>query len=310
MEQKTELLSKILRELESEIGTRDLSILILNALISAIQSFKADDAECFCKQFSQLVCVVSNTEPKFGVLNYDFAKLVKEFERSICKRDFSEKKWKSIAIARVKEILTYGREQKRILIKNSEEIDVEGKTILIHDHSHTVQDVLVHYKHLGRHFNVIIAEQDFDKTHGNIERMHKARIPFEVVPAYMLSHIYDSIDMAFFGAVTLKDSMNFVMSPGTHGVISEFHVDKIPVYMFISTRKFSLWESKTRGEIFIHKHKRDHHSKPIQYDRIKYSHDRVPLSMFKRVVTNQGVFTPSEVKKVFDTRMKKYGDIC
>ncbi len=32
------------------------------------------------------------------------------------------------------------------MVENSEEIDVEGKTILIHDNSRTVRDVLAHYK--------------------------------------------------------------------------------------------------------------------------------------------------------------------
>lgn len=306
---KTELLSEILRELESEIGTRDLATLVLQSLIDSIEGLCTDGAENFCKQFCELVQIVSNTEPKFGILNYSFAKLVKDFNRSICDREFSERKWKRIAIARVKDILADAKEQKRSLIRNSEGIEVEGKTILIHDHSHTVQDVLVHFKNMGRHFRVVIAEQDFDKTHGNIERMHRARIPFEVVPSYMLSHVHDQIDMAFFGAVTLKDSMDFVMSPGTHGVISEFHVEKVPIYMFISTKKFSLWKSKKRGEIFIHKHKRNHHAKAIKYDRIKYSHDRVPVSMFKKIITNEGLFTPGETKKVFERRLKKYGEV-
>ena len=98
--------------------------------------------------------------------------------------------------------------------------------------------------------------------------------------------------------------MHFVMDPGTHSIISEFHVENIPAYMFIDTSKFSLWESKERGEIFIHKHLRQHHSKPIEYERIKYSHDRVPVKLFKKIITDEGVLNPGQLKELFDERYK------
>jgi len=193
---------------------------------------------------------------------------------------------------------------KRKLIKSSDALDVKGKTILIHDHSHTVQDVLIHYKAQGKKFNVIIAEQDYEKTHDNIERLHKAGIEFTVVPAYMLSHVHDQIDMVFFGALTLKDSMDFVLNPGALSLVTEFHVEKIPVYIFLGIDKFSLWKSKKRSEIFIHRHTRQHADKPIKYERIKYSHDRVPSKYFKKIITNEGVLTPVELKQVFDEKLK------
>ena len=182
---------------------------------------------------------------------------------------------------------------------------MDGKTILIHDHSHTVQDVLVHFKRQGKNFRVVIAEQDFDKTHSNIEKMHNAGIPFEVVPSYMLSHVHGKIDMLFFGALTLKDTMHFVMDPGTHSIISEFSVLNIPIIMFLGSSKFSLWKSKKRSEIFIYRHKRMHVSQPIEYDRIKYSHDRVPAELFTKIVTNKGIYTSSSLEKAFEERMVK-----
>jgi translation initiation factor 2B subunit (eIF-2B alpha/beta/delta family) len=115
----------------------------------------------------------------------------------------------------------------------------------------------------------------------------------------------DNIDMVFFGALTLKDTMDFVMEPGTHGVASEFYAENVPMYMFIDTSKFSLWKSKQRGEIFIHKHTRTHCSKPIEYERIKYSHDRVPAKIFSKIVTNEGIFDADGVKDLFEKRLKQ-----
>ncbi|MDA1060728.1 MAG: hypothetical protein O3B47_02965, partial [bacterium] len=292
MQAKIDLFSKLLREMEAEIGTGDVAALVLKALVGTVKGFKAKTIDDFCEQFEELVKVISSTEPKFGILNYHFANLLAKFRSTISGRNFSGKNWKRIILNDIEEIRKEAKAHNKSLIEFSEKINVEGKTILIHDHSHTVQDVLIHYRRLGKHFRVVIAEQDFDKTHSNIERMHNAKIPFQVVPAYMLSHVHETIDMLFFGALTLKDTMDFVMDPGTHSTISELHVVKTPIYMFIDTTKFSLWKSRPRGEIFIHKHLRVHAAKPIEYERIKYSHDRVPSSFFHKIVTNKGLFTP------------------
>ncbi len=214
-------------------------------------------------------------------------------------------KWKKTAINKIKKVMKEARKQKRQILKYSEKIKIDEKTILIHDHSHTVQDTLVYLKKKGRKFKVIIAEQDYEKTHDNIERLHAANIPFMVVPAYMLSHLHDQIDMVFFGALTLKDTMHFVMSPGALSIITEFTMEDIPVYMFLGTEKFSLWKSKLRGEIFIHKHTREHLNKPIIYERTKYSHDRVPADLLYRIVTNEGILKPEQIEKLYWKRFKE-----
>ena len=79
--------------------------------------------------------------------------------------------------------------------------------------------------------------------------------------------------------------------------------------MFISSKKFSLWKSKKRSEIFIHKHKREHHEKEIEYERIKYSHDRVPVSLFKKIITNEGIYTPAGLERLFNEKLKKCGRV-
>lgn len=306
MEKNTELLSRILRELEAEIGTSDLSNLVLMAFVDAAKALKVADSDTFCEQFKELVETVSNTEPKFGILNRRFATLLKEYNGTICCKDCSEEEWKKRVVESANDILITAHQEKFKLIHQADKLHVEEKTILIHDHSHTVQRVLAHFKSVGRKFRVVIAEQDYEKTHSNIESMYKSEIPFQVVPAYMLSHIHRQVDMLFFGALTLKDTMDFVMDPGTLGIISEFHEEGVPVYMFIEDSKFSLWKSKKRGEIFIHKDTRKHSHAAIEYERIKYSHDRVPAKLFHKIVTNEGVFSPTELEKAFKKKMEEH----
>ncbi len=304
MQNKIDHFSLLLRDLEAEIGTRDVAELFFNAFIGSINSFKVENFEEFLLAFEELMKILCCTEPRFGILNYHFENLKCIFSKLKFKKGVSSN-WKKRIIKEVKNVIKDIRNHSSELLMYAEKLDVEGKTILIHDHSHTVQDVLCHYKSMGKKFRVVIAEQDFDKTHDNIERLYNAKIPFQVVPSYMLSHIHDRIDMLFFGSLTLKNTMNFVMSPGTHGVISEFHFAKIPIYLFIDTDKFSLWNSKKRGDIFIYEHKRQHHRKQIEYERIKYSHDRVPAQLFTKIITNEGIFDFEGIKKLYIAKLNK-----
>lgn len=302
MNQKTELLSDLLRELEADVGTSELCELVLHSLKDAVRALKVKDNTDFRKQFKELAQDISQTKPKFGILNYYMHVLMYE---CLCIKEESPN-CKMKIIRKINNIASTTKENREKIISLGETLDIDGKTILIHDHSHTVHNLLKAYTCKKRKFRVVLAEQDYQKTHQNIEVLHEAKIPFQVVPDYMLSHIHENIDMVFFGALTLKDTMDFVMDPGAYGVISQFHTMKIPVYLFIDTTKFSLWESEKKHEIFFHKHKRTHHAKPIEYDRIKYSHDRVPAQLFHRIVTNEGIFTPEEIKKLFQQKLKEY----
>lgn len=304
---KLEILSKLFRQIEAEIGTRDLAVTVFESLKTSIESLKVEkDAKHFCKQFHDLKETVSSTEPKFGILNYHFERLESYFDKCECSKKINLKNWKKKAVIEVKKILKEFPKIKKELMKNVEKIDVDGKTILIHDQSHNVQDALKHLKRIGKKFKVVVAEQDHEKTQSNIEFLDKNNFSFQVVPSYMLSHVVQDIDIVFCGAVTLKNNMTFVMSPGSHSLISEFVLENVPIYVILASAKFSLWKSKKRTEVFIHKHQRRHLSKSIVYERIKYSHDRVPTSMFKATITDKGVFSEKKLEEFYNKRLNKY----
>ena len=151
-------------------------------------------------------------------------------------------------------------------------------------------------------FRVILGEQDIEKTETIIEALDKAGIPFQVVPSYMLSHVDEEIDVLFFGCVTLKSTYQFVMDPGSAAIVSEFHIEKKPIYLFSTTSKFALWKAEPRHAVYAHKHMRKHTTRPIRFERLKFSHDRVPLDLFTSVITEIGIFTPDELKEVYNKK--------
>ena len=132
-------------------------------------------------------------------------------------------------------IKKYYEKEMEILTEVCSNIDVNNKNILIFDHSHTVQNILKYLHQSGQKFTILLAEQDLKKTEDNISFLISTGIPFKVVPAYMISHLEEGIDIAFFGGVTFQNGEQFVMDTGSKSIISELKIEKKPIYVFITT---------------------------------------------------------------------------
>lgn len=301
----------VLKEIERDIGTKDLNMLLLNALSDALKSCTIKTVESLEKQMKEIIHIFNNTEPRYAIVLYNLYSIAEEMQK-ICSKDSHRHDYPAYRqklIAHVDKLIRQSRKAKSLMTRNADSINVNNKTILIHDHSHTVQEVLHHLKKKRKKFRVIVAEQDMDKTLSNIEKLTKNKIPFQVVPAHMLSNIEDQVDMCFFGAVTFKSTYDFVVDTGTNAIISEFHLQKKPIYFFMTTSKFALWKSIRKESAKSHIHTRQHPSKGIQFERFKFSHDRVPLSAVDYTVTDEGIFNAYDLKKLYHEKVKHQADI-
>lgn len=299
-------LSELFRGIEVEVGTTNLSLMVLESFYQAVEDLRGQDLHDFYESLLELTHLVNNTEPRFAIIIdqfYEILKLAHDEEIHHPEAKFPLKK--RIFLKKLSAMIKEERKEEKHITENAKKINVDGKEILVHDNSRTIQRVLRSYKRDGKKFRVIVAEQDPDKTGAIIESLHKSHIPFRVVPSYMISHLDDHIDMVFMAGLTLKSTMNFVMDPGTNALVSQAHVMKKPVYMFMATSKFSMWKGKKRTTVFTHVHRRKHHTKPIDFERIKFSHDRVPATLMKKIVTEQGTFTPKQIKEIFDRKLKE-----
>lgn len=296
-------LSQLFREIEIDLGTTALDILILKAFGTAIQNYKVQSFDMFAEQFEELFESLKHTEPRFAIVIDNFNRLhsfIKELHASCANvEELKEKIAAQIAALEAMHV-----ENDVALRKFAINCVKNDDVILIHNRSQTVLNALKAAKDAGKKFLVLVAEQDIEKTHANIAFLHQHGIAFEVVPSYMLSHMGERVTKGFFGALTLKSNFDFVMDVGSSGVISELHMEKKPCYMFITTTKFSLWKSSAKQHEVHHvKESRMHKSKPISFDRLKFSHDRVPLSRFNFLITEKGVLdavaAQKECTKVF-----------
>ena len=284
-------LSSLFRKIEMDLGTHGFCILVLESFLAAICQYKIKNQEELFRQFNEIFSLIENVKPKYAILIDSFYKI------------FSQAQGQSIEdISKtIEEIKEYYANEMGNLINVAKKIEVQNKNILIYDHSHSVQNVLRYFKESGQNFTVLLAEQDLAKTEDNIAFLYEVDIPFKVVPAYMISHLEETIDMAFFGGVTFQEGSQFVMDPGSKSMISELKIEEKPVYVFLTTSKFSLWPVKDfQKEIHVKSQALNPETQSkIECERIKFSHDRVSAKLIDYIVTEKAIFTPSELEKEF-----------
>lgn len=300
-------LSDIFRTIEADRGTTALSDLAMDSLRDIFKAFKPRSIEDFYTQFKELMTLVKTTKPRVGLLIFHFCEiweLLQEKKSSLRTLDDLQ----NLLEKSVAKIIDDNKQDVRRLILNGVDYVQEDDQILIHSHSRTVLHILAQAHANHKKFRVILAEQEEEKTQDMIHFLQEKRIPFVVVPEYMLSHIEQEVTKVFLGGVTFTNEYNFVTDAGTNSVISEFHHVQVPVYMFMTTKKFSLWEIEKKHQMYKVTQKKfeKHPRKIITYERIKFSHDRIPVNLVDYVVTEEGVYTPEEIKKVFQKRFQAY----
>ncbi|HCW32331.1 MAG: hypothetical protein UT55_C0016G0002 [Candidatus Peregrinibacteria bacterium GW2011_GWE2_39_6] len=305
MSEQTQL-AQLFREIEIDLGATELSFMAITAFKQAVTDLKGQNLHAFFEQLLSLKQNIEVTKPKFAIIIdafYEILELAYDEEIHHPESNFPLKKQKFIQ--KLDKMLLGKKQEGKQLLEYGAQMEIEGKEILVHDNSHTVQNVLARLKQDGKHFRVLVAEQDPDKTGAVIEFLHRKKIPFRVVPAYMITHLEDHIDMFFLGGVTLKSTMNFVMDPGTNGLAAQMHILKKPIYVFMATSKFSLWKANTQTEIHKHVMRQTHPCMSIDFERIKFSHDRVPLNLATKIITEEGIFTPKQLELLYKNKFKK-----
>ncbi|MBN2087416.1 hypothetical protein JW758_03645 [Candidatus Peregrinibacteria bacterium] len=295
------VLSKLFRDIEADLGTHKFSLLVLDALKDALLQYEFRNSTQFKKQLLNIFQLLQMTRPRYAILLNSFYKILEVNDKTNYKSKISE------LVKTIDRISASYQLEKLQLVRNAQEIDVHNKHILIHDQSSAVRSTLDAMKQQSDNFSVIVAGQDAEKTESNIVFLYNHNIDHKVVPSHMLSHVEKVVDMVFLGAVTIQQNYNFIMDPGSRGIISQFKLEKKPIYVFLTTSKFSLWPLTDKSqESYYNQMQKSHRlQQEIKFSLLKFSHDRVSVDLVDYIVTEKGIFTPDELKDVYDDMFKK-----
>lgn len=300
-------ISELFLDIENVVGTSKLNDFVLKALRRSIHDFREKGEDDFFQQFYELLEIVKNSEPRIALVIDSLYEVWQTLLAAKAKEHpEGHTYWERQVMNSIKKLRGVSRDEHQKMSRAGVSQVRKGDVILIHSVSRSVLDTIFQAKKLGKDFRVIVAEQETEKTQYLIEVLSNHNIHFQVVPEYMLSHIEKDITKVFLGGVTINNQMNVVGDAGSNAIVSEFHLRKSPIYLFISTRKFSLWKSRESHHTYKVKSIRAvANCRPITFERIKFSHDRVPLEFYDFIVTELGVLTPKEAKKLYDEKYEE-----
>lgn len=298
-----EQLSQLFRAVEDEKGATGLADFVMDTFETLLDAIEPKDVEDLYNQFYELFRTVKSTEPRISLVIFNFFTIWEELQKEKSNVKTIED-FKKIVLSVARKIQVQNEEEFQAIVKAGADSVQENDVILVHSHSCTVREALAKAVSQGKKFRTIIAEQEFDKTAQLVEFFASHDISFSVVPEYMLSHMTDEVTKVFFGATTLDSEQRFVCDAGSYAVLAEFHAEHIPNFMFLTTKKFSLWKASSKHETFKTLQQKVYESAKcnISYERVKYSHDRVPAELFDSIVTEIGNMKPAEAKELYQKR--------
>ncbi len=289
-------LSKILLEIENDAGTTNLTVTMLDMFFASIKQSEDLPKEEMMKKIDTFIHELHEVRPRIAIVLHYFDKLgnmlfehQEEFDATEDILYFIKKT--------IRKFKTEIEEDAESIYRHGADLIKDGSTIMIHDYSNMISGILLEAKKQGKKFKLIVLEQKIEITERIILFLQENDIEFFVVPEYMISHVEEEVDAFFMGCTSLTKKFQFVGAPGSNEIVSELAHAKKKTYAFLSTKKYSLWESTMLSD---HSKPEKQERKPLDkavrpYPRMKYSHDRIDVSLFSSVVNENGVFSPEEI---------------
>jgi len=123
------------------------------------------------------------------------------------------------------------------------------------------------------------------------------------VSEYSIAHIVEQLDLAIFPALTLNNSGQAVLGPGSTGLVSQLRAVGVKTYMFLTTNKFSFWTDDTETAFSeVREKKRG----ALHFQKTVFSHDDIALDQFTGVITESAILSPADTRALFSELQEKW----
>ncbi|MEZ4524774.1 MAG: hypothetical protein R2941_02490 [Desulfobacterales bacterium] len=274
-------LYKLFRNYEDILGPDPTAVVALESFIQAVEELKCSESE-ITSLLMELSEVIKDTRPRIIPLIH----LTEQFEAEISPhfgKSLEEIKTQAVRILREK--IAVFESYRAKLIENGMKYVEDKDVIVVHSISYAVERILIQaHQTLGKKFRVLLLKQDFTKTGRLIKSLSNAGIELFIIPEFNLSQYLENISKLFIGAMSVTSDRKVVAAVGTAGIVSLCHLNKVPVYLFVNSLKFSHQPYAKQG---IHRKNEDRQDKDLSYSLTTCSHDVVDLDLVTHVITEQ-----------------------
>jgi translation initiation factor 2B subunit (eIF-2B alpha/beta/delta family) len=289
-EKDQQSLYKLFRDHGDVLGAHGTALVAVESFIRAIRDLKcqADQLEPLV---AELIESIKNTEPQITPLVH----LIEDFENKMAGQfsaDLNATKEKIISILntqmnRLKEIGSQ-------MIASGSKCIHRYDVIIVYSTSAAIRDTLVKANKIGKPFEVLILKQDFTKTRKLIWTASGEKIDHEVIPEYNLSNFITKANKFFLGSISITPDNKAVCPLGAAEVVSLCHLNKIPIYLFANSLKFS---HKASSRHRIHEKTESRLDGQTSYAMTIHSHCLVDLEHVDFIVREDGVIPHAEFRE-------------
>jgi len=291
-EEDRQNLFKIFRDHGDVLGAHGTTLVAMESFIRSIKDLKCSAGQLE-SLVAELVQSIKDTEPQITPLVH----LIEQFEKEMAGQfsaDVRATKEKIISIlnAKIDRLQTIGEQSTTSGLKCIDRYDV----IIVYSTSSAIRDTLVKARKIGKPFEVLILKQDFTKTRKLIWTASGEDIDHEVIPEYNLSNFITKANKFFLGTMSITPDRKAVCPLGAAEVVSLCHLNKIPIYLFANSLKFS---HKLSSAHRIHEKQEKRQEGHTSYSMTIHSHCLVDLNHVDFIVREDGIFPHAEFKERF-----------
>ena len=295
-DQKT--IDKLFRDLIRVYSTSATSLLGLDSIHTAIKELDCKDSN-LGNEIIKLSDIVKNTQPRMFPLDNLMLILEKEIKPQIENKQLTKNFLYTILdTLQARLELDLGK-----LVKLGSEWIEDGDFIVIHSIEENIEHLVPEAKKQGINFKILVLKQDILTTGQILNILIDNQIEFEVIPEYDLVHYFDKITKLFIGTQALTNDNFLICDPGTSNIVSECHINNIPIILFLKTLKFSHYSASDQN---ILKNSFQDEHQGVEYSFSIHSNDIIKLELISHIITEKGEVTKDEITVLREQVVTEY----
>ena len=288
LEQQT--IDKLFRDLIRVYSTSATSMIGLDAIKMAITELACDEAG-LADEINKLSDSIKKTQPRMFPLDNLMLILDREVQSLLNANQLTKK---SIINLIDDFKLRLDSDLDSIIQKSLEWIE-DGDFIVIHSIEENIENLIPEASQRGKKFKILVLKQDIITTGKILKILRENNIDFEVIPEYDLVHYFGEITKLFIGTQALTNDNYIVCDSGTSNIVSECHIHKVPICLFLKSLKFSHYPASDQN---IRKNSYKDEYDGVEYNYSIHSNDVIKLDLIDHIITEKGEVSINDISSI------------
>ena len=288
LEQQT--IDKLFRDLIRVYSTSATSMIGLDAIKMAITELACDEAG-LADKINKLSDSIKKTQPRMFPLDNLMLILDREVQSLLNANQLTKKS----IINLIDDFKLRLDSDLDSLIQKSLEWIEDGDFIVIHSIEENIENLIPEASQRGKNFKILVLKQDIITTGKILKILTENNIDFEVIPEYDLVHYFGEITKLFIGTQALTNDNYIVCDSGTSNIVSECHIHKVPICLFLKSLKFSHYPASDQN---IRKNSYKDEYDGVEYNYSIHSNDVIKLDLIDHIITEKGEVSINDISSI------------